>query len=73
MKEILLNIITEATQWEEQMSSFERTEITLNEARNNVIDRIYTKYCNTLTLLPANELQQCESSNFEVKKFNARS
>lgn len=44
MNEILLQLITEASHWEDQLTESERSEITYREARERVIGRIYTKY-----------------------------
>lgn len=44
MEEILKEALLEASFWEHQLTDDEKSKITFEEARNQVIDRILVKY-----------------------------
>ena len=69
MKEILLSLITEAANWEDQLDTFEKNEITHSEARLRVINRIYKKYCAQFALTDTK--MECNSCDFSIKKLQA--
>lgn len=46
MKKKIKKALLEAAKWENQLTEYERSKISFDEARKRVIDRIFEKYKN---------------------------
>lgn len=67
--ELLQTLITEATHWENQLTDFEKTEISYSEARQNVINRMYEKYKDSFLVTSEEVTANYEMILIEFKEF----
>lgn len=74
MENKLLNALSEAAQWENQMTEYEKSKITYFEARDTVLKRIYEKYNDIIKkttideCIDLNEVKELKNTASEITK-----